>query len=992
MAAALVLALVLVVGDNWDDGRFRDLRESTAFLAAAGLAGAVVLVALAALFRRRPEALPLLAVAALPFRIPVEAGGDSANLLLPLYVVIAAGVLSELWGAFAAGGEPQESEPVGTSGSRAVRYLPWALAGYVVLYAAQGLYSDDFSNALEKIGFFLVPFAVLAALLVRVEWNARLLRLVFTIVIAEAALFALVGFAEYGLRELIWNPTLREANELHAYFRVNSLFWDPNILGRYLAIAIVLVAAAMLWERRPGRSAIFAVVAFGLLAGLAVTFSQSSLVALLAALAVLAALRWTALWTGVACLVVVVAMGAVIIGGGGIDLDSEKSLNNETSGRAELIRGGVELAAEQPIAGYGTGSFESEYTREFRTRQEAAEAVSHTEPVTVAAEQGAIGLIVYVAVIAIAIAALAAGIRPFAPGLRGGGRALPDGAALAIARAALLAALVAMVVHSLFYAAFFTDPITWTLLAIGITLARDEPIRGLTPYGFLMFDYLRRLARTGAAYTASSVLSKLIAVALLPLYTRYLTPADYGAAEVMVVAVIAASIVIRLGVIEALMRFYYVADEDREQVVKTGFASLFWTTTVAALIALPFAEPISRALLDSSQPDLVRIAIGGLWIFTLYEYLVALFRLDERAKAYLVFTMANVLLAIPLTVWLVVFQEEGAKGLLLGTYGAGLPFLLYLIFEQRHRLSLIVDVAMLRRMFRFGLPTMPAELSLYSLQFIDRIILVRLAGLAEAGLYALAIRFAQGVTVLTRGFQLAWPPLAYSVQDDTEAKRVYALIVTWFLAVCTFTVIGFWLLARWIVRILAAPEFFESYEAIGLLATGVTMYALYLVLVVILGRTGRTEFNLPATAIATVANIGLNLALIPPYGIVGAGLALVGSYVIVLGLMYWFTQRLFPVPYEWGRLALIVGVAAALVVGGELLLPTEGIVGLISRTAVWFAFPLILHLTGFLSDPERARLRQLREQGLKQLAEGGPQREPGLEAVEAERRDEDARP
>jgi O-antigen/teichoic acid export membrane protein len=506
-----------------------------------------------------------------------------------------------------------------------------------------------------------------------------------------------------------------------------------------------------------------------------------------------------------------------------------------------------------------------------------------------------------------------------------------------------------------------------------------------------MFDYLRRLATTGAAYTASSILSKLVAVALLPLYTRYLSPADYGAAEVMVVAVIATSIVIRLGVIEALMRFYYLAEVDRDRVVKTGFASLFWTTTVGALVALPFAEPISEALLDSAQPDLVRIAVGGLWIFTLYEYLVALFRLDERAKAYFVFTMANVLLAIPLTVWFVVVEEDGARGLLLGQYLGGLPFLAYLIWEQRRRLSLRPDLGILRRMFRFGLPTMPAELSLYSLQFIDRIILVRLAGLAEAGLYALAIRFAQGVNVLVRGFQLAWPPLAYSVEDDDEARRVYALIVTWFLAVCAFVVVGFWLLARWIVRILAAPEFFESYEAIGLLATGVTLYALYLVLVVILGRTGRTEFNLPATGIATAANIGLNLALIPPLGIVGAGLALVGSYVVVLVLMYAFTQRLFPVPYEWGRLGLAVGVAGALIAAGELLLPTDGFAGLVSRAAVWLAYPVILHLLGFLSASERARLRELWARALEMLAERRAPTRPGDEVIEAERRDEDAR-
>ena len=157
-----------------------------------------------------------------------------------------------------------------------------------------------------------------------------------------------------------------------------------------------------------------------------------------------------------------------------------------------------------------------------------------------------------------------------------------------------------------------------------------------------------------------------------------------------------------------------------------------------------------------------------------------------------------------------------------------------------------------------------------------------------------------------RGFQLAWPPLAYSIRDDDEARRAYAVVVTWFVAACAFVVIGMWLLSRWIVRALAAPEFFESYEAVGLISTGVTLYALYMVLVVILGRTGRTEFNFPATIAALVVNVALNLMLVPPLGIVGAGLALVASYLVVLALMYGFTQRLFPVPYEWGRLARIV--------------------------------------------------------------------------------------
>jgi O-antigen/teichoic acid export membrane protein len=509
--------------------------------------------------------------------------------------------------------------------------------------------------------------------------------------------------------------------------------------------------------------------------------------------------------------------------------------------------------------------------------------------------------------------------------------------------------------------------------------------------------YLRRLATTGAAYTAASVLSKVISVALLPLYTRYLTPADYGAAEVLFAAVVSASIVIRFGVIEAVLRFYYKAGEQPDRVVATSFAALFWFGTAAALIALPFAEPISEALLDRPAPGLARIAIGGLWVLTLHEYLLTLFRLEERARAFFLVTIANVLAAIALTVVLVVGEGEGARGLLLGSYVSGAAFVLGLIVVHRRRISLRIERELLRRMLRFGLPTMPAELSLYALNFVDRIIIVRSAGLAEAGLYSLAVKFSQAVNVFVRGFQLAWPPLAYSIRDDEEARRTYAVVVTWFLAACAFVVVGMWLFARWFARALAAPEFFDSYEAVGLISTAVTLYALYMVQVVILGRTGRTEFNFPATIAALAANVALNLILVPLLGIVGAGIALVASYLIVVAAMYAFTQRLFPVPYEWGRLIRLVLVSAALVGAGELFLPTEGFAGLLGRAALWLAFPLGLLVSGFFTDEERRLLALLRRPAelIDRLRAAG--RRPAAvdgeipETYEAVRMDEDMR-
>jgi O-antigen/teichoic acid export membrane protein len=508
-----------------------------------------------------------------------------------------------------------------------------------------------------------------------------------------------------------------------------------------------------------------------------------------------------------------------------------------------------------------------------------------------------------------------------------------------------------------------------------------------------MSGYLRRLATTGAAYTAASILSKVIAVALLPLYTRYLTPEDYGAAEVLFAAVVLISIVIRFGLIEAILRFYYKDDEDPDRVVAGTFAGLFWLSTIGALLALPFAGPISELLLDESAPDLARIAIGGLWVLTLWEFLLTLFRLDERARAFFVTTILNVVAAIALTVVLVVGLDEGARGLLLGSYATGAAFVLALVALQWRRLSLRPDPPLLRRLFRFGAPTMPAEVSLYLLNFVDRLIIVRTLGLAEAGLYSLAVKFAQAVNVLVRGFQLAWPPLAYSIRDDDEARRIYATVVTLFVAGCAFVVTGMWLFSRWIVRALAAPEFFDSYEAIGLISTAVTLYALYLVLVVILGRTGRTEFNFPAAIGALVANVALNLALVPPLGIAGAGLALVASYLVVLGLMYVFTQRLFPVPYEWGRLLRVVLTVAALVGLAELLAPTSGADGLLIRAALFAAYPLALFASGFFSEEERGWLARLRHPG---AVLASLRAEPAVdgrisEVYEVERMDEDLR-
>ena len=474
-----------------------------------------------------------------------------------------------------------------------------------------------------------------------------------------------------------------------------------------------------------------------------------------------------------------------------------------------------------------------------------------------------------------------------------------------------------------------------------------------------MTSYLRRLLRTGAAYQLADAVAKVVALALLPVYTRYLTPADYGTAELVLTTIILVSIILRLGLGEAFVRFHYLdADpERRRRLARTATGSLAVITTLAAGLIAIFPEPFSQ-LLDIDQPDIIRAAALGLWAFTNLELAYALLRVEERARAFAVASLCNVALTVLLTLWLVVGREEGALGLLLGNYVASAVVLLGLWFKERESLGL-VSREQLGPMLRFGLPTVPAEVSVFALFFVDRLWLYRLESADSAGLYSLSVKLAGIVIFTVRAFQYAWPPLAYSIEDDAEAARVYARITTYYVLCTGLVVAGLALLGRWVVRVFAAPEFYAAHEALPWVSLGWALYGLFLVLVVMAGRAQVTVRNAPAALCGLVVNIALLALLVPPLGIAGAGLALVGAYAVMLVAMWALTRNLFVVAFEWGRLSLFVTVVGGLTVAGELLLPTDGAAGFVARALLLAAMPLVLWATRFFRPGELAAARGL---------------------------------
>jgi putative inorganic carbon (HCO3(-)) transporter len=452
IAGALVLAPVLLLADIWHSPQLSLVHRHPLVALLAAAIGVVAVVAVGFVIVRRPALLAVLTMIALPFRVPISAGGSTANLLVPLYLVVAAGSFAFI--VITVREEGSDDPP-------APGWVERLLAIYVVLYAIQATYATDYEKALQQMVFFYVPFTLVFCLLRRLRWTTQLLRTCFLVIVGLALLFAAVGFVEYATKTLFLNPKLIAANDVHAYFTVNSVFFDPDIFGRFLALVMVAIVAVLVYQSRT-REQVAAVGALAVLwCGLVLTLSRSSLGALLVGLAIVAALRWKA-WPVLTAAAVVIVLGASAVAISPNTFGLNQGLNGASSGRAGLVTGGIDLFAARPLWGYGSGSFVHEY-RAHHPGTSQTLAASHTIPITVAAEQGLIGEVTYVALVVVAIGRL----------LRGS-RGDP-------ARAAIAAAFIALVFHTLLYADFLEDPVTWTLLGVGSSLALAGKVRERAP-------------------------------------------------------------------------------------------------------------------------------------------------------------------------------------------------------------------------------------------------------------------------------------------------------------------------------------------------------------------------------------------------------------------------------------------------------------------------------------------------------------------------------
>ena len=461
---------------------------------------------------------------------------------------------------------------------------------------------------------------------------------------------------------------------------------------------------------------------------------------------------------------------------------------------------------------------------------------------------------------------------------------------------------------------------------------------------------LRRLLQFTVIYGAGEVANNALAFVLVPVYTRLLSPGQYGTLEVFNRTLEMLNIFAAVGIGMAAMRSYFGKEKGE------GDASVFSTAMVfavtnslwLAVVLSAAAGLISQLLLGSTlYAWLFRLTFSILIFEQGFGMVRTYLKTTGRPAAYSVLSVSKYAATMGLIICFLLYLGREVKYVLIATLVVNVVFFVPSAAVLLSRIGLKISWQGLKRMLAFGLPFVPGGVLLFILNNADRFLLIAMAGQTEAGLYALGYRMALvPVMLLLVPFQAAWGPFMMEKGETPEGPGLFATILSYLTAVCCLASLLLALFAREVIAIIAAPEYAEAYRVLPPVLLGYTFWVVSIILDAGIYITRRTAWKPLLLAAGAGTNVVLNLLLIPRLGMMGAAYATAAGFFVFVVCTAAVSMRLYPVPYEWGRVLLTIAGAVGLY-AVSVVVPVHGSAYVLLRVALAVSYLGILRLAGF---------------------------------------------
>lgn len=478
-----------------------------------------------------------------------------------------------------------------------------------------------------------------------------------------------------------------------------------------------------------------------------------------------------------------------------------------------------------------------------------------------------------------------------------------------------------------------------------------------------LFEKFKETGQHGIVFGLGTILQSAIGFLLIPLYTTHLTTSDYGILGLILITGNILSAIFALGLGSGLFRSYYDYDdeENRREVISTALFLIAISCVILSVCGLLFSSYLSILLFGNTNYKihlLMIFIISFLGILNSIPFII--FRARKKSIQYAVLQISFVILGICTIVYFVAIKNWGVFGVLLGQVITGTISLFTLYSCIRKDIVLKFSGLEARKMLHFGVPLVPADLTSLIMNYFDRYMLDYYCTLSMVGLYHLGYQFGMVImTILVMPLRLIWGPMFLSVKDHSNAKDFYSMALTYVIAIGAFLFLGLALLSKEVIYIVANKEYWGAYTVVPLITLTYLFYSVEIILNVGIGLERKTKVVALYFFIGAIANIILNFALIPEYGMIGAAYATLISFIIMITIVYFYNQKLIKIDYEWDRILKICLVTALIFTVGYGVIINDLYGSIAFKIGIILLYPLILYLLRFYSSDEIKRIKQI---------------------------------
>jgi len=473
-----------------------------------------------------------------------------------------------------------------------------------------------------------------------------------------------------------------------------------------------------------------------------------------------------------------------------------------------------------------------------------------------------------------------------------------------------------------------------------------------------MYGEIKHLIRHGSIYAVGIVISRIITIVMIPIYTKCLTPAEYGVLELLGLTTDLMSTSIGMGMTAAVGRFYFKYEDnaDRHAVISTSLLGVVTVMAITALSCILFSEGFSNLLFSTAEyASSFRVMFLTMFLSSAIEIPLIFLRVKQRSVAFVIINLVKLVLQLGLNIYFLVYLKMGILGVLYsGLIGTAIVagYLAYTAFRET---GIRFDFGIYKEMLRFGAPLIMAELSVFGLSYADHYLLNYLGDLTIVGLYALAYKFGMMVASLfTAPFRSIWTTRMFEIAKQEDGHKVYARVTTYFLMGSLTISLGMSCIAKDALRVMADASYWSAYHIVPLIAVSHVAVGLISVAGVGLLIQHKTKLIAFSTTAALIVNLIMCFALIPVWGAVGAALATLVSFIVRLAIDTYNSQKLFHVSYDWRRLGQTLALYLLLTLLALYVQVENVVLSILANGAIIVAFPLLLLALGVLLPEERS--------------------------------------